>query len=50
MLKREAREILGLEDEPDLEYVAERTYDICEFLLELHDARRAAHRLPAGRR
>jgi glycerol-3-phosphate dehydrogenase subunit C len=37
MLKREAREILGLEDDPDLELVSERTYDICELLLELHD-------------
>ncbi|HKE80407.1 MAG TPA: anaerobic glycerol-3-phosphate dehydrogenase subunit C [Solirubrobacteraceae bacterium] len=37
MLKREAREILGLEDDPDLRLVSERTYDICEFLLELHD-------------
>ena len=37
MLKREAREILGLEDDPDLELVSERTYDICEYLLELHD-------------
>jgi glycerol-3-phosphate dehydrogenase subunit C len=37
MLKREAREILGLED-PDLELVASRTYDICEFLLMLHEA------------
>jgi glycerol-3-phosphate dehydrogenase subunit C len=37
MLKREAREILGLEDDPDLALVSERTYDICELLLELHD-------------
>jgi glycerol-3-phosphate dehydrogenase subunit C len=37
MLKREAREILGLEDDPDLKLVSERTYDICELLLELHD-------------
>jgi glycerol-3-phosphate dehydrogenase subunit C len=36
MLKREAREILGLEDDLDLRLVAERTYDICELLLELH--------------
>jgi glycerol-3-phosphate dehydrogenase subunit C len=36
MLKREAREILGLEDDPDLALVSERTYDICELLLELH--------------
>ena len=37
MLKREAREILGLEDHPELKLVSERTYDICELLLELHD-------------
>jgi glycerol-3-phosphate dehydrogenase subunit C len=37
MLKREAREILGLEADPDLERVSQRTYDICELLLELHD-------------
>ena len=37
MLKREAREILGLEGDPDLKLVSERTYDICELLLELHD-------------
>jgi glycerol-3-phosphate dehydrogenase subunit C len=37
MLKREAREILGLQDDPDLKLVSERTYDICELLLELHD-------------
>ena len=37
MLKREAREILDLEDDPDLELVSQRTYDICELLLELHD-------------
>jgi glycerol-3-phosphate dehydrogenase subunit C len=37
MLKREAREILGLEDDPELRLVSERTYDVCELLLELHD-------------
>jgi glycerol-3-phosphate dehydrogenase subunit C len=37
MLKREAREILGLEQDPNLRLVSERTYDICELLLELHD-------------
>jgi glycerol-3-phosphate dehydrogenase subunit C len=37
MLKREAREILGLEEDPVLKLVSERTYDICELLLELHD-------------
>jgi len=36
MLKREAREILSLEDDPDLQLVSERTYDVCELLLELH--------------
>jgi glycerol-3-phosphate dehydrogenase subunit C len=36
MLKREAHEILGMDD-PDLHVVSERTYDICEFLAELHD-------------
>jgi glycerol-3-phosphate dehydrogenase subunit C len=37
MLKREAREILGLHDDPDLKLVSEQTYDVCELLLELHD-------------
>jgi glycerol-3-phosphate dehydrogenase subunit C len=37
MLKREAREILGLEDDPDLALVSRQTYDICELLLDLHD-------------
>ena len=37
MLKREAREILGLEHDADLELVSERTYDICELLLGMHD-------------
>jgi glycerol-3-phosphate dehydrogenase subunit C len=36
MLKREARQILGVEDE-DLRVVSEATYDVCEFLLLLHD-------------
>ena len=36
MLKREAREILGVEDD-DLKVVSEATYDVCEFLLLLHD-------------
>jgi glycerol-3-phosphate dehydrogenase subunit C len=36
MLKREAREILGVEDE-DLQAVSEATYDLCEFLLLLHE-------------
>src|SRR3954466_12879026 len=37
MLKREAREILGMEGDPTLEQVGSRTYDIVEFLLELHE-------------
>jgi glycerol-3-phosphate dehydrogenase subunit C len=37
MLKREAREILDLEDDPDLRAVSDRVYDICEYLLMLHD-------------
>src|SRR6201999_1914217 len=37
MLKREAREILSLDDDPALKRVSKRTYDICELLLELHD-------------
>jgi glycerol-3-phosphate dehydrogenase subunit C len=36
MLKREAREILGLENDPDLAVVSRQTFDICELLLELH--------------
>ena len=36
MLKREALEILGMESD-DLKVVSERMYDICEFLLDLHD-------------
>jgi glycerol-3-phosphate dehydrogenase subunit C len=37
MLKREAREILGLMDDPILRPVSERIYDICEYLLALHE-------------
>jgi glycerol-3-phosphate dehydrogenase subunit C len=36
MLKREAREILGVDD-PALVAVSERTYDIFEFLRDLHE-------------
>jgi glycerol-3-phosphate dehydrogenase subunit C len=36
MLKREAREILDVDDE-ELRLVSEHTYDLCEFLLGLHD-------------
>lgn len=36
MLKREAHEILGIDD-PALASVGARTFDICEFLLDLHD-------------
>jgi glycerol-3-phosphate dehydrogenase subunit C len=37
MLKREAREILGLDDDPELRLVSDRVYDICEYLMMLHD-------------
>jgi glycerol-3-phosphate dehydrogenase subunit C len=37
MLKREAREILGLESDADLRAVSDGIYDICEYLLMLHD-------------
>ena len=36
MLKREAREILGVEDE-DVRAVSEAMFDLCEFLLLLHE-------------
>ena len=36
MLKREAREILDIEDE-DVRAVSEATFDLCEFLLLLHE-------------
>ena len=36
MLKREAREILEVEDD-ELRLVGEHTYDLCEFLLGLHE-------------
>jgi len=36
MLKREAREILGMEGDADLRAVSDRVYDICEYLLMLH--------------
>jgi len=36
MLKREAHDILGIDDE-DLTLVSERMYDICELLRDLHD-------------
>ncbi len=36
MLKREAREILGMEDE-DLRVVSERLYDICEYLVLMNE-------------
>ncbi len=52
MLKREAREILSLEDDPDLKFVSERTYDICELLAGAARPRRAEDRLlrPSTRR
>lgn len=37
MLKREAIEILGLEDDSALRLVSGRVRDICEFLVDLHD-------------
>jgi glycerol-3-phosphate dehydrogenase subunit C len=37
MLKREAREILELDDDEDLRVVSDRVYDICEYLVMLHD-------------
>jgi glycerol-3-phosphate dehydrogenase subunit C len=37
MLKREAREILGLDDDADLRVVSEHVFDICEYLADLHD-------------
>jgi glycerol-3-phosphate dehydrogenase subunit C len=37
MLKREALEILELGDDPDLRVVSERVFDICEYLIALHD-------------
>ena len=37
MLKREALEILGMSDDPDLQAVSERTFDICEYLLAMHE-------------
>jgi glycerol-3-phosphate dehydrogenase subunit C len=38
MLKREAREILGLEDDADLRTVSDRMYDICEYLATMLDS------------
>ena len=37
MLKREALEILGMEDDAALLAVSERVYDICEYLRAMHD-------------
>ena len=37
MMKREAREILGLDEDPDVVATSEATWDITEFLLDLHD-------------
>jgi glycerol-3-phosphate dehydrogenase subunit C len=36
MLKREAREILELDD-PEVELVSQRVFDVCEYLSSLHD-------------
>ena len=37
MLKREALEILEMGDDEDLRAVSERVFDVCEYLLMLHD-------------
>jgi glycerol-3-phosphate dehydrogenase subunit C len=37
MLKREALEILDMGDDADLKAVSERTFDICEYLLSMHE-------------
>ncbi len=37
MLKREALEILEMHDDPDLRVVSERVFDICEYLLAMHE-------------
>ena len=37
MLKREALEILGMTDDLDLQVVSERVFDICEYLLAMHE-------------
>ncbi|MGH2946580.1 MAG: anaerobic glycerol-3-phosphate dehydrogenase subunit C [Solirubrobacteraceae bacterium] len=37
MLKREAIEILGMEDDADLRVVSGRVFDICEYLLAMHE-------------
>ena len=37
MLKREGRDVLGLEDDENVAAVGRATYDVCEFLLGLHE-------------
>jgi len=37
MLKREALEILGMEDDADLRAVSARGFDICEYLVGMHE-------------
>jgi glycerol-3-phosphate dehydrogenase subunit C len=37
MLKREALEILGMEDDPELRDASGRVFDICEYLLAMHE-------------
>jgi glycerol-3-phosphate dehydrogenase subunit C len=37
MLKREAMEMLDLEDDEDLRVVSAHLYDVCEYLVKLHD-------------
>ena len=46
MLKREALEILGMEDDRDLAVVSERVFDICEYLLAMHERGELRDRLP----
>ena len=50
MLKREAREILGLAHDPDLALVSRQMYDVCELLLELHDRGELQLDFEAGQR
>ena len=50
MLKREALRDPRACDDDDLRVVAERMFDICEYLRDAARARRAAHRLRAGAR
>ena len=49
MLKREAREILEIEDDDLAGGERARCYDLCEFLLLLHERGELPHRLQAAR-